>query len=114
MIELGIACVALMLSAVALIRSYVPPQTRRVAELTANVADLQHAVDTFGSRLTGWKRAEGMEEARGAFKTRRAASDKLLNEAAAVLEAVKQPAAAPPQQLTKENLRRELGIVQLR
>jgi len=113
-IELILSSTALLIAAVALYRSYIPPQTRRVAELTADVADLQHSVDTFGSRLTGWKRSEGMEEARGALKTRRAASDKVLQEAAAVLEAVKgaPPAAqASPPPLSKEALRAQFGIV---
>ena len=110
--ELWIASAALVLAAVALIRSYVPPQQRRVAELTANVADLQESVDDFGRRLTNWKRAGGVEQAREAYKARRASSDKVLEEAAAVLEAVKaapQPAAPPP--LSKEALRAQFGIV---
>lgn len=115
MLELGIACAALLLAALALYRAYVPPQQRRVAELTANVADLQESVDDFGRRLTGWKRGAGMEQAREAHKTRRAASDTVLAEAAAVLEAVKAaPAAAqasPPPPLSKEALRAQFGIV---
>ena len=115
MIELIIASIALVIAAAALIRSYIPPQQRQVADLTAAVADLQYSVETFGNRLTGWKRGDGMEQAREKLKTRRAASDKVLEEAAAVLEAVKGAPPLPQQQqalpLTKEALRREFNIV---
>lgn len=111
MIELGLSCVAVALAALALIRSYVPPQSRRVAELSLAVADLHEAMEEYGRRLTNWKRTEGMEEARAAFTKRRKASDDVLSQAQAVLAASTSAPPPPAAPTTKEELRRAVGIV---
>jgi hypothetical protein len=89
MIVLGIALAALALSLFSLARAWVPPQTRGVLELQGRVEDLEFALADVRQRLTKRARAEGADNARGAFKERRAASDTLLEQAAAVVDAAK-------------------------
>jgi hypothetical protein len=94
MIEHVIALAALTLALFALARVYVPPQSRRVMELTERVSDLEWAYERQSERLTKHNRAEGAENARGAFKARRAATDTLLEQAAAVVDAAKTAGAS--------------------
>lgn len=95
---LGVAAAALVLSALALWRAYVPPQQRTVAALQADVADLAFAVEEFGKRLTSRARRENMDTARQAAEERKARRDTIESEAAALIEATRAVAPQPQQQ----------------
>lgn len=97
MIELGIACFAVVIAAIALARSYVPPQTRKVMEVEQRVSDLEWGYEQISGRMTKRAREGGMEKAREAYTTRNKAADALAAEALAVLESNKRQAAEPAQ-----------------
>lgn len=89
------ACAALGLGAVSLWRCYVPPQSRKVLELTGRVEDLEFGYDETRKRLTMRAARENMATARTASDERRARRDKIEEQAEAILAGKNAPAAAP-------------------
>jgi hypothetical protein len=89
MLELGIACLAAVLAAVAIARAYVPPQQRSVRELLVRVAELENDYAELAGRLTNRQRKEGMEKARTAHEERKARRDAVEEHAAQILAAAK-------------------------
>lgn len=106
---LGAAGLGVVLSAVALLRAYVPPQTRDVAELAARVSDLEAVAIDYGKRLTARARKENMDTARQAHEVRKAQRDAVLEEAAALIaQQPRQQQQLPLAQMSKDQLRAAL------
>jgi hypothetical protein len=94
-IEHGFAIAAVILSLFSLARTWVPPQRRNVADLQGRIEDCEYALADVRDRLTKRARSDGAENARGVFKERRAATDKLLEQAASIVDAAQTAGAAP-------------------
>jgi len=105
MIELIIACAALVVAAAALLRAYVPPQVRAVRELQVRVGDLEQSWEDLAGRFTSRQRKDGMEKARAAHTEAKARRTAIEEHAAAILASAQQ---TQPQALSAADLKAQL------
>lgn len=95
-LPLVLASIALVLSTAALVRAFKPPQTRRVLELAAEIAELQTGVDALSRRLTKRGQVENMDKAREAHEDRRTRQDRIEAEALALIQQKQQQQQSLP------------------
>jgi len=108
---LALSAAALALAFWSLWRSYVPPQTRQVNQLTGRVEDLELAHDDIRQRLTRRAQTENMAKARATHEERAARRDAVEEHAAEIIRTARQGPA--PMDLNTE-LGRAAAKAQLR
>lgn len=107
---------ALLVAGIALWRALVPPQTRYVLELTAEVHELQTALLGLAGKVTKRERTETVAGARTVVERNRARDANIAAEAAAVLAAARPQGDLLPHgggdvEQTRNALRAKLGMV---
>lgn len=118
-ISLILAIAALVLGAVAVLRSYVPPQQRVVNDALQRLVDVEEGLTALSARSNKRSRQENMEKAREAHEVRAERRDRIEEQAAAIIaQHAEKPAQQPTLQLAggtdlkaaKAAMRRQLGI----
>lgn len=105
-----LSSIASVLSLFALIRTYVPPQEKRVRDLVDRVIGLEEAYNAIAARLARRVKSDDVAHARESLALKRERADQVTQKAIEIMAAHQQ--AAPAATLTgKAALRRQFGLI---